>query len=82
MYLVLLLLFGQTFGQQIYDVWQSTWNQNPLFEYNPSSWSSSPSVPVNFVTPGAIGQADIIVDDSQVYQQMYGFGGSLSEYPD
>ncbi|TRM58245.1 glycoside hydrolase family 30 protein, partial [Schizophyllum amplum] len=37
------------------------------------------NVPVNFTTPGAIGSADIVVNDGQVYQSIYGFGGSLSD---
>ena len=34
---------------------------------------------INFVTPGTIGSADIVVDDSLVYQTVYGFGASLSK---
>lgn len=34
--------------------------------------------PINFVTPGAIGSADIVIDDSAVYQTIYGFGAALS----
>lgn len=35
--------------------------------------------PINFVTPGTIGSADIVIDDSSVYQTVYGFGASLSK---
>jgi len=35
--------------------------------------------PINFVNPGPIGSADIVVDDSSVYQTVYGFGASLSK---
>jgi len=35
--------------------------------------------PINFVTPGPIGSADIVIDDSSVYQTVYGFGASLSK---
>lgn len=61
------------FGQQIQDVWQTTWDRTNLFS------NVSPSTAVNFVTPGAIGDADIVITDSTVYQQMVGFGGSLTD---
>ncbi|KIJ13748.1 glycoside hydrolase family 30 protein [Paxillus involutus ATCC 200175] len=35
--------------------------------------------PINFVSPGAIGSADIVVDDSSVYQTILGFGASLTD---
>lgn len=38
-----------------------------------------PTDPINFVTPGAIGNADIVIHDSSVYQTVYGFGASLSK---
>ncbi|KAI0027735.1 glycoside hydrolase [Vararia minispora EC-137] len=57
----------------IWDLWQTTWDRSKLFT------SLAPSSPFNFGTPGAIGQADIVVDDSTVYQQMDGFGGSLTD---
>ncbi|KZP07267.1 glycoside hydrolase family 30 protein [Athelia psychrophila] len=60
-------------GQQIYDIWQTTWDQQHLFS------DISPTTPINFVTPGAIGQADIVVNDAQVYQTMAGFGSSLTD---
>lgn len=34
---------------------------------------------INFVAPGTVGSADIVVDDSSVYQTVYGFGASLSK---
>jgi hypothetical protein len=36
------------------------------------------SLPINFVTPGPIASADIVVNDSAVYQSVWGFGASLS----
>jgi hypothetical protein len=54
--------------------WQTTWDRSKLLT------SLAPSTPYNFGTPGAIGQADIIVDDSTIYQQIDGFGGSLSGF--
>lgn len=57
-------------SQQIWDIWQTTWDRNNLFT------SLAPSSPINFVTPGPIGRADIVVDDSAVFQPIVGFGGS------
>lgn len=36
------------------------------------------SSPVNFITPGAKGDADIVVDDGQVFQTIVGYGASIS----
>ncbi|THH14377.1 hypothetical protein EW146_g5945 [Bondarzewia mesenterica] len=59
--------FGKTvLGQQIYDI------SNLFTEL---SLSSS----INFITPGAIGDADIVVDDSTTYQGILGFGASLTD---
>ena len=52
--------------------WQTTWDRSKLFT------SLAPSSPINFVTPGPIGSADIVVNDGTVYQPIAGFGGSLS----
>ena len=34
--------------------------------------------PIHFVTPVANGSADIVIDDSAVYQTIYGLGAALS----
>ncbi|KAF8180143.1 glucan endo-1,6-beta-glucosidase [Pholiota molesta] len=60
-------------SQQIWDIWQTTWDRSKLFT------SLAPSSPINFVTPGAIGSADIVINDGTVYQQIAGFGGSLTD---
>ncbi|KAF8174701.1 glucan endo-1,6-beta-glucosidase [Mycena galopus ATCC 62051] len=60
-------------SQQIWDIWQTTWDRSELFT------SLAPSTPINFVSPGVIGSADIDVDDSQVFQSIWGFGGSLTD---
>lgn len=62
------------FSQQIYDIYSTTWNRGTLFTYQ----NLSPN-PINFVTPGAIGSADIVVDDSSTYQSIWGFGASLTD---
>ena len=59
-------------SQQIYDVWQTTWDRTNLFS------NISPSTPINFVTPGPAASADIVINDGQQFQPVYGFGGSLS----
>ncbi|KAF8797524.1 glycoside hydrolase family 30 protein [Phlegmacium glaucopus] len=62
-------------SQKIFDIWQTTWDLNKLFT------SLAPSPPINFVTPGPIsnGTADIVVDDTSVFQPIVGFGGSLTD---
>ncbi|KAG1740173.1 glycoside hydrolase family 30 protein [Suillus paluster] len=69
-----LALLQAVASQQIWDIWQTTWNRNMLFTY----FQPTPD-PINFVTPGAIGSADIVIDDSSVYQTVYGFGASLTD---
>ncbi|OBZ71285.1 Severin [Grifola frondosa] len=61
-------------SQQIYDIWATTWDRAQLFTYT----NLSPS-PLNFVSPGAIGAADITVDDSTLLQNIDGFGASLTD---
>ncbi|KAI9568162.1 glycoside hydrolase family 30 protein [Boletus coccyginus] len=60
--------------QQIYDIWQTTWDRQKLFSY----FQPTPD-PIKFVTPGAIGSANIVIDDSAVHQTIYGFGASLTD---
>ncbi|KAK7021386.1 hypothetical protein VNI00_017378 [Paramarasmius palmivorus] len=62
-----------TAGQQIYDVWQTTWDRSKLFT------SSPPSSPINFVSSGPSGDLTIGVNDGSVYQDIVGFGGTLTD---
>ncbi|KJA25337.1 glycoside hydrolase family 30 protein [Hypholoma sublateritium FD-334 SS-4] len=71
--LCLVLLAFPSVAQQIWDIWQTTWDRSKLFT------SLSPSSPINFVIPGAIGSADIVVNDGTTYQSIVGFGGSLTD---
>ncbi|TFK47118.1 glycoside hydrolase family 30 protein [Heliocybe sulcata] len=71
--LACLALASPIVGQQIWDIFTTTWDRSSLFTY------SQPSSPINFGTPGATGQADIVVDDSQTYQTVIGFGASLTD---
>ncbi|KAJ8075102.1 hypothetical protein PM082_019429 [Marasmius tenuissimus] len=74
--LALSLLFGAArpvVSQQIWDIWQTTWDRQQLFS------SAKPSQPINFGPPNAIGQADIVVDDTAVFQDIHGFGSSLTD---
>ncbi|KAK0463046.1 glucan endo-1,6-beta-glucosidase [Desarmillaria tabescens] len=68
-----LLLVTTVASQQIWDIWQTTWDRSKLFT------SLAPSSPINFVSPGTIGSADISVDDTSTYQSVWGFGGSLTD---
>ncbi|KAI8994205.1 glycoside hydrolase [Trametes punicea] len=62
------------FSQQIYDIWSTTWNRSSLFTYT----NLSPK-PITFQSPGAIGAADIVINDAQTYQSIWGFGASLTD---
>ncbi|KAG7448583.1 glycoside hydrolase [Guyanagaster necrorhizus] len=68
-----LLLSTTVFCQQIWDIWQTTWDRSKLFT------SLALSTPINFQSPGSIGSADIVVNDTSTYQSVWGFGGSLTD---
>ncbi|KAG8796032.1 hypothetical protein FRC12_005822, partial [Ceratobasidium sp. 428] len=59
-------------AQTIYDIWQTTWDRTKLL-----TRTNDPLV--NFVAKGAIGDADIVVNDGTVYQQIDGFGATLTD---
>ncbi|KDR79564.1 hypothetical protein GALMADRAFT_137365 [Galerina marginata CBS 339.88] len=67
------IILGPVTSQQIWDIWQTTWDRSKLFT------SLAPSAPINFATPGPIGSADIVVNDATKYQSIAGFGGSLTD---
>ncbi|KAF8641342.1 hypothetical protein AX16_010040 [Volvariella volvacea WC 439] len=59
-------------SQQIWDIWQTTWDRSRLFtSLNPS--------PINFVEPGAVANPNIVIQDNQLFQQIDGFGASLTD---
>lgn len=60
-------------SQQIWDIYQTTWDRSKLFT------SLNPSSPINFVSPGASADADIAFDDNTQYQSMLGFGATLTD---
>lgn len=64
---------GLSAGQQIYDVWQTTWDRSKLFT------SSPPSSPINFGSSGSSSDLTIRVDDGSVAQEIAGFGGTLTD---
>lgn len=41
--------------------------------------NSAGTDPINFVSPGVIADADIVVNDGSVFQSMAGFGGTLTD---
>ncbi|KZT69689.1 glycoside hydrolase family 30 protein [Daedalea quercina L-15889] len=61
-------------SQQIYDIWSTTWQRDNLFTYK-----NLGSSPINFVTPGSTGTSDIQVNDTTYYQDIIGFGASLTD---
>ncbi|KAG6844261.1 hypothetical protein H0H87_008354 [Tephrocybe sp. NHM501043] len=69
----LLLAAHPISSQQIWDIWQTTWDRSKLLT------SLAPSTPINFTTPGAIGDANIVVTDSSLFQTIAGFGASLTD---
>ncbi|CAA7270553.1 unnamed protein product [Cyclocybe aegerita] len=70
---LLLALALPTASQQIWDIWQTTWDRSRLFTRLPMS------SPINFVTPGPIGSADIVVNEASRFQIISGFGASLTD---
>ncbi|KAH8104653.1 glycoside hydrolase [Cristinia sonorae] len=61
-------------AQQIYDIYSTTWDRSSLFTY-----TNLGSKPINFGSPGAAASADIVINDGQQFQPVYGFGGSLTD---
>ncbi|KAM6503070.1 Glycoside hydrolase superfamily [Amanita muscaria] len=70
---LLLLFIRLAVAQQIIDIWQTTWDSSDLFTHVPMSSS------INFVTPGPVANADVVVSDSVVFQQIDGIGASLTD---
>ncbi|KAJ6592380.1 glycoside hydrolase superfamily [Mycena capillaripes] len=60
-------------SQQIWDIWQTTWDRQSLFT------SLAPSSPVTFGSPGGGAAADIVVSEGNVFQTINGFGGTLTD---
>lgn len=54
--------------------WQTTWDRSKLMTRQPVN----DQLPINFHSPGPIGQASIVIEDDQTFQNMDGFGASLS----
>ncbi|KAF5378899.1 hypothetical protein D9615_006856 [Tricholomella constricta] len=69
----LLAIIQPIASQQIWDIWQTTWDRSKLLT------SLAPSSPINFVAPGANGDANIVVSDSQLFQTIAGFGATLTD---
>ncbi|PPR01864.1 hypothetical protein CVT24_001345 [Panaeolus cyanescens] len=70
--IVLIYAGGLCVAQQIWDIWQTTWDRSKLFT------SLGLSSPINFANPGPIGDADIVIKDGTKYQSIAGFGASLT----
>ncbi|KAF8335211.1 glycoside hydrolase family 30 protein [Amanita rubescens] len=60
-------------SQEIWDVWQTTWDQSKQFTPVPVS------SPITFGTPGPPASADITVNETTLYQQIDGMGASLTD---
>ncbi|KAJ7664594.1 glycoside hydrolase family 30 protein, partial [Mycena polygramma] len=70
---VLIAVAQPIVSQQIWDIWQTTWDRQKLFT------SLAPSNPINFGTRGSAASADIVVTETTVFQTINGFGGSLTD---
>ncbi|KAJ7871665.1 glucan endo-1,6-beta-glucosidase [Mycena olivaceomarginata] len=60
-------------SQQIWDIWQTTWDRQKLFT------SLAPSTSINFGARGSAASADIVVTETTAFQTINGFGGSLTD---
>lgn len=54
--------------------WQTTWNKTNLFK------GLNPRPPLEFTAPGPIGSANIVVTEKSAYQEIVGFGATLSSF--
>ncbi|KZT50966.1 glycoside hydrolase family 30 protein [Calocera cornea HHB12733] len=70
---IVFALLGGVCAQQISDIWVTAYDQSQLFQ------RQDLSEPINFVSPSGTGQADIVVDDGSVYQDIDGFGAALTD---
>ncbi|KAK7441533.1 hypothetical protein VKT23_016524 [Stygiomarasmius scandens] len=59
--------------QQIWDIWQLTWDRSQLFTPIPLT------APINFVASSTSADATINIVDSQTFQDIAGFGASLTD---
>ncbi|KAL0571110.1 hypothetical protein V5O48_010842 [Marasmius crinis-equi] len=73
--LAFVLLLGKlAVSQQIYDVWQTTWDRSKLFK------NVSPSKSIDFSdSTSASSSVNIRVDEANEAQEIVGFGASLSD---
>ncbi|KAK2465514.1 hypothetical protein APHAL10511_002406 [Amanita phalloides] len=71
------VLSNSVAAQQIWDIWQTTWDRSSLFN------RLSLSEPVSFTASSGMNtsrsRVNINLDDSTVYQTVLGFGGSLTD---
>lgn len=61
-------------SQQIYDVFNTTWDRKALFTY--TNYGSNP---INFASGVPAGDAVINISPGTVYQTMDGFGATLTD---
>ncbi|KAJ3824321.1 glycoside hydrolase family 30 protein [Lentinula raphanica] len=63
--------------QQIFDVWQTTWDRSTLF--TPLTRTASTAINFNPSTSSLPTNVNIVVDDTVRYQDIVGFGGTLTD---
>ncbi|KAH9841366.1 glycoside hydrolase superfamily [Rhodofomes roseus] len=72
---VLVLAVSPIAAQQIYDIWSTQWDRSTLFTYT----NLGPNGELNFTSDSKSNSATISVDDSTLYQDMVGFGATLTD---
>ncbi|KAG8845893.1 hypothetical protein FRB96_002223 [Tulasnella sp. 330] len=72
--LLLAALSKPIVGQQIYDIFTTTWDRSSLFTY-----TNLGSSPIDFTTGVPAGSAVINVEQTTVYQTLDGFGATLTD---
>ncbi|THU99546.1 glycoside hydrolase [Dendrothele bispora CBS 962.96] len=72
-FLILLIFCNLAKTQQIWDIWQTTWDRSKLFT------SLALTTPINFVATSTSTDASINIVDTTTFQDIAGFGGSLTD---
>ncbi|KAJ2912767.1 hypothetical protein MD484_g7647, partial [Candolleomyces efflorescens] len=67
------LLIESASAQNLWDIWQTTWNRTALFK------SQKQRPPIIFSNQGPAAKLNIILDDTKEYQPVLGLGGTLTD---
>ncbi|KAJ2920743.1 hypothetical protein H1R20_g16350, partial [Candolleomyces eurysporus] len=67
------LLFESALSQNLWDVWQTTWNRTALLK------SQKQVPPIIFSNQGPAAKLNVVLDDTREYQPVLGLGGTLTD---